>query len=312
MRALLEPSLYYFSVVARYGSLSAAAEKLGVSISALSRHITKLEGDVGVALFERHARGMSLSYAGKALYSHAQRSIADAESVTQDIRGEDAKRLRRLSIACTEGMAFDFLPVCISAFRQREPDCSIDMKVVSPEMTSQMLLSGDASIAMAFSVKPEPGVKVQFSMPAPVMALMRDTHPLAGRTSLGLADLTGYPVLLQDEGQTNRQLFDIACNVEGIKITPAVSSHYVAGLYRFVQTMEGAIMPSGYVAVAQRIAADRLVAVPFTNQVLGQRRLQVKTLAGRPLSGLAEQCLEWIVSQLQAVDEQLSERQSRQ
>ena len=305
MRALLEPSLYYFSVVARYGSLSAAADKLGVSISALSRHITKLEGDVGVALFERHARGMELSHAGKTLYSHAQRSIADAESVTQDIRGEDAKRARRISIACTEGMAFDFLPVCLSAFRQREPDCSIDMKVVSPDMTSQMLLNGEASIAMAFSVKPESGVKVQFSMPAPVMALMRDTHPLAKRTSLSLTDVTAYPLLLQDEGQTNRQLFDIACNVEGIKVIPAVSSQYVAGLYRFVQTMEGAIMPSGYVAVAKRMVADRLVAVPFVNQVLGQRRLQVKTLAGRPLTGLANQCLDWIVSQLRQMDEHL-------
>jgi DNA-binding transcriptional LysR family regulator len=298
MRKLLEPSLYYFSVVAQAGSLTSATEKLGLTVSALSRHIAKLEGDLGVPLFERHARGMVLSHAGRLLLRHAQRTLADAQSVFEEIQGEERQRSRTMTIACTEGFAFDFLPVSLAGFCSKHPDVVIRLEVVPADRVSQLLLSGEASIALAFSFKPEPGVVVQFTQRAPVMALMHLRHPLAGRPKIALKDLPAYPVLLQDKGTTNRQLFDIACNVEGIEIVPMMTSRYVAALYRFAQVVPDAIMPSGYVSVAKRIAADKLTAIPFENPLLTQRRLQVMTLAGRQLDELTEVCLQWITEDL--------------
>ena len=302
MRALLEPSLYCFSVVAQSGSLTASTEKLGMTVSALSRHIAKLEGDLGVALFERHARGMTLSHAGEMLYRHARRSIADAEALERDIHHDAAKQERRIRIACTEGFAFDFLPTSLSRFQNAYPESSVMMDVVPSHIATQKLLSGEAQIALTFSMKPEPGVWVRWTMSAPVMALMRRQHPLAKRASVRIADLLSYPVLLQQRVTTNQQLFDIACNVEGVDIVPAVTSQYAAALYQFVKTMDGAVMPSGYVSVANRMAQDDLIAVPFDNPLLQQRRLQVQTLAGRTLSGLAATCLEWVISDLRRAD----------
>ncbi|ASW03587.1 LysR family transcriptional regulator [Paraburkholderia aromaticivorans] len=298
MRKLMEPSLYYFSVVAQAGSLTSATEKLGLTVSALSRHIAKLEGDIGVPLFERHARGMVLSHAGRLLLRHAQRTVSDAQAVFDEIQGEERRRARTLTIACTEGFAFDFLPVSLGAFCQNHPDVAIQLEVVPSERASQMILSGEASIALAFSFKPEPGVVVQFTQRAPVMALMHETHPLAGKTKIALKDLSSYPVLLQDKGTTNRQLFDIACNVENVEITPLMTSRYVAALYRFALAVPEAIMPSGYVSVAKRLAVDRMKAIPFDNPLLTQRRLQVLTLAGRSLDELAQSCLDWIIHDL--------------
>jgi DNA-binding transcriptional LysR family regulator len=303
MRKLLEPSLYYFSVVAQSGSLTAATEKLGLTVSALSRHIAKLEGDVGVPLFERHARGMVLSHAGRVLSRHAQQSLADAQSVISEIQGDERRRTRIIRIACTEGFAFDFLPVSLGGFYSKHADAAVELEVVPSEAASQMLLSGEVSIALSFSFKPEPGVVVRLTLPAPVMALMRRDHELATRTTIQLADLARFPVLLQDQGTTNRQLFDIACNVESIEIVPFVSSRYVAALYRFTQTVPNAVMPSGYISVAKRLAGDGLIALPFENPLLQQRRLQVKTLAGRHLDGLAQECLAWIVEDLKVTAE---------
>ncbi|WP_347556470.1 LysR substrate-binding domain-containing protein [Robbsia sp. KACC 23696] len=302
MRTLLEPSLYYFSVIAQSGSLTASTEKLGMTVSALSRHIAKLEGDLGVPLFERHARGMTLSHAGEMLYRHAQRSIADVEALEQDIRRDVVQQARRIRIACTEGFAFDFLPTSLSRFRNAYPESRVLLDVVPSHVATQQLLSGEAEIALTFSMKPESGVWVRWTMSAPVMALMRRQHPLATRASLRLAELQPYPVLLQQRATTNQQLFDIACNVEGVDIVPAVSSQYAAALFQFVKWMDGAIMPSGYVAVANRIAQDDLIAIPFDNPLLQQRRLQVQTLAGRALTGLAATCLEWLIADLRRAD----------
>ncbi|MDR5741154.1 MULTISPECIES: LysR family transcriptional regulator [unclassified Caballeronia] len=308
MRKLLEPSLYYFSVVAQAGSLSAATEKLGLTVSALSRHIAKLEGDLGVSLFERHARGMVLSHAGRLLLRHAQRTLADAEAVFEEIQGEERRRARTLTIACTEGFAFDFLPVSLAAFCANHADVAIQLEVVQSDRASQMLLSGEASIALAFSFKPEAGVVVEFTQRAPVMALMHRAHPLARRSKIALRDLTAFPVLLQDKGTTNRQLFDIACDVEGIEILPMMTSRYVAALYRFAQAIPEAIMPSGYVSVAKRLAGDELTAIAFDNPLLTQRRLQVMSLAGRQLDPLAEECLQWIIADLKRTSSELRGR----
>ncbi|OLL31265.1 LysR family transcriptional regulator [Burkholderia sp. SRS-W-2-2016] len=298
MRKLLEPSLYYFSVVAQAGSLTSATEKLGLTVSALSRHIAKLEGDIGVPLFERHARGMVLSHAGRLLLRHAQRTLSDAQAVFDEIQGEERRRARTLTIACTEGFAFDFLPVSLGAFYREHPDIAIQLEVVPAERAIQMLLSGEASIALTFSFKPEPGVVVQYTQRAPVMALMHDDHPLAGHAKIALKELSAYPVLLQDKGTTNRQLFDIACNVENIEIVPLMTSRYVAALYRFALSVPESIMPSGYVSVAKRLGVDRMTAIAFDNPLLTQRRLQVLTLAGRSLDEVAQAALEWIVRDL--------------
>ena len=133
MRKLLEPSpLLFFGGRAVWIVDGGDGEKLfGLTVSALSRHIAKLEGDVGVALFERHARGMVLSHAGRLLARHAQRSLADAQSVIGEIRGDEHKRARTIRIACTEGFAFDFLPVSLGGFYSNHPDAAVELEVVS-------------------------------------------------------------------------------------------------------------------------------------------------------------------------------------
>ncbi|RQR69844.1 MULTISPECIES: LysR family transcriptional regulator [unclassified Burkholderia] len=299
MRNLLDSSLYYFSVVAQSGSLSAATEKLGATVSALSRHIAKLEGDVGAPLFERHARGMVLSDAGRMLLRYAQSSLAEGQAVMSAIQGDKARRERKLRISCTEGFALDFLPNSLSAFYTQHRDAVISIEVTSSDGASRMLVDGDAAIALSFSLKPEPDVVAHLTLPAPVLALMSQDHPLASRQTLSLVDLQAHPVLLQDTGTTIRQLFDIACNVEGIDVVTPITSRYVASLYRFTQVIPGAIMLSGFMSVANRFEADGLVAVPFDNPLLQQRRLQVKTSAARPLTELATLCLEHLTADLQ-------------
>lgn len=305
MRKLLEPSLYFFSVVAQSGSLTAATEKLGLTVSALSRHIAKLEGDVGVPLFERRTRGMVLSHAGRVLLRHVHQSLADAEAVMGEIQGIERKRTRIIRIACSEGFAFDFLPVSLGGFYAKHKDASVELEVVPSKIASQMVLSGEVSIALSFSFEPEPGLFVRLTLPAPIMALMRRDHQLANRTTIQLADLAQFPVLLQDQGMKGRQLFDLACDVEGVEIVPSVSSRYVAALYRFAQTVPDAILPSGYIPVAKRLMGDDMIALPFANPLLQQRRLYVKTLAGRSLDGLAQECLSWIVADLESTAEAL-------
>jgi len=69
---MLDPKLSCFIAVATEGSVRKASEKLNIAASAVSRRITGIEEDLGVPLFERHARGVRLTEAGKILLDHAR------------------------------------------------------------------------------------------------------------------------------------------------------------------------------------------------------------------------------------------------
>ena len=78
-------ALKYFVEVAQEGSLSAASRHLHVAVSAISRQIAALEEEVGAPLFERAARGMVLSEAGRLLLAHARRTLMESAAVLQQI-----------------------------------------------------------------------------------------------------------------------------------------------------------------------------------------------------------------------------------
>jgi DNA-binding transcriptional LysR family regulator len=275
-------ALRYFLEVARSGSLSKASERLYVAVSALSRQIAKLEEEVGAALFERHPRGMVLSDAGRLLAAHAQRSLLDAERVTEEIRGLSNGGRATIRVASSEGVAPHFLPQVFARFLKTWPATHFQLDVSAPAVATQRVRDGTADLAVCFSIAPEKDIHVQYSQRAPIFALVRSDHPLGSRESVSLADLAAWPLAIDQQGVTIRQLFDIACSLEGLVFEPVFVSNYHAALQSFVRQTD-AFTLTGYVTVRSRLKADGLAAVPIVNPELHQRTLQVQTMAGRML-----------------------------
>jgi DNA-binding transcriptional LysR family regulator len=89
---MLNP-LRYIDEVARCGSIRTAADRLHVAPSAISRHIRNIEEDIGLLLFERHARGVVLTAAGVLFARSARSALLDHDRIRSEI--EDVKGLRR-------------------------------------------------------------------------------------------------------------------------------------------------------------------------------------------------------------------------
>src|SRR5690606_9492701 len=100
----------YFYEVAQKGSLSAASESLHVAVSAISRQVSALEQDLGSPLFLRSARGMVLTEAGELLLRHVRRATLEDQAVRASIASLRGAGHSVLRIACTQGLANDFLP----------------------------------------------------------------------------------------------------------------------------------------------------------------------------------------------------------
>ncbi len=296
---MISLGLRYFLEVARCGSIAGAAAAQHVAASAVSRQIAKLEDGLGIALFERQARGMELSEAGRQLAAYANAAALEAERVTTEIRQRSHLGDVTIRLACTEGFAHRFLPTCMAEFKRVRPEARFHLHVERPEEVSRQILEGLSQLALRYSTAQDDRLKTELLVRAPVYAVMCRHHPLAGRRSLGVRDLTKVPLSLGDQGTTVRQLFDAACANAGLHIEPAYVSNHSAA---FLPMLPGSdiVALSGYLTLLGQRDGEGLVAVPFSNPEMRQRSIQVLTLQGRTLPALAREFLEFMAQRLTA------------
>jgi DNA-binding transcriptional LysR family regulator len=179
--------------VAYRGSFSSAAEALSYTQSAVSQQISALEAETGMALLERHPRGVSLTAAGQTLVGHAEGILArldTAEAALAEIAGLRGGRLRMASFP-TAGATL--MPLAIATFRASYPDVELTLAEGEPEEIASRLRAGELDLALLFEFDDETPVAEGMTR-SPLLedhmylALPRE-HPLAGKAKLRLADL---------------------------------------------------------------------------------------------------------------------------
>lgn len=285
--------LRHFMEVAHCGSVNQAASRLFVAPSAVSRQIGKLEDALGTALFERHARGMTLTASGQRLAAHLRNAVLDAEQVLDQVRDLGELDAGRIRVACTEGFAPHFMTMVMRDFQSAHAGSRIELYVGSPDEVSTLLSRGEADVVLKYVVAPEPGLRVEHSATAPVFAVMRPEHPLARQRTLQVADVVGYPLMVGSRGVTTRQLFDQACSVQALQYRPVFVSNFSSVLLSLLHATD--VLLSGRLTVLHLIEEGTVVARPFADAPLQQRRLQVLSLEGRTLPPLTQTFVRHLV-----------------
>lgn len=137
--------LRIFHAVADAGSFTHAGEQLHMSQSAVSRQISALEGDLKVALFHRHARGLVLTEQGELL----QRTVADVFSKLQTVEtllsDSTAKPSGDLRVTAPIGFGTVWLPPRLKAFNELYPDIRIEL-ILSDEQVDIGMRAADVAI----------------------------------------------------------------------------------------------------------------------------------------------------------------------
>jgi DNA-binding transcriptional LysR family regulator len=217
--------LRYVDEVARAGSIRKAAARLNVTASAVNRRIIDLEEELGAQLLERKPRGVCLTAAGELFIRYIRQQGADVERMKSHI--EDLKGLRRgaVRIACSQAVAFEFLPRAIAAYRARYPDVSFEVKVLDHERATAALADYDVDLILVFRppflATLEPLVKLEQRL----VALMAEEHPLAAEPTIRLRDCAAHPIVLADRGFGGRQLLEEACARANLRLRIVAESN---------------------------------------------------------------------------------------
>jgi DNA-binding transcriptional LysR family regulator len=295
--------LHYVDEVARTGSIRKAAARLNVTASAVNRRILDLEEELGAQLLERKPRGVRLTAAGEVFIRYVRQQGADVDRMKSQI--EDLKGLRRgtVRIACSQALAFDFLPRTIATYRARYPDVSFDVKVLDHERATAALADYDVDLILVFRPPFLATLQPLVRLEQRLVALMTEDHPLAAQRTIRLRDCARHPIALADRGFGGRQLLDEACARANLSLRIVAESNsfeLLRGLVRYAGLMSfqieigtelGGDVSSGLV---KRTIDGR--DIPRSDLVLGQlrgRNLPVPCavfaeLVARTLEGLKE------------------------
>jgi DNA-binding transcriptional LysR family regulator len=120
-----------------------------------------------------------------------------------------------------------------------------------------------------------------------VQALLPPGHALARARSLTLARMARYPLALPPPETTVRQMVDVACSRQGLRLDPVLVSGHARTLLHFVAS-GGGLSVGSEVAARHLVAAGELVARPIGDQGMDLRDIEVQTLAGRSLPVAAQ------------------------
>jgi DNA-binding transcriptional LysR family regulator len=143
-----------FHAVAHAGSFTRAAERLGLSQSAISRQIGALEEDLAASLFHRHARGLVLTEQGEILLNAADevaKRMASVESALDESRDSAAGHLR---INTTIGLGTVWLVAQLPDFVERHPDIRISL-VIGDNDVDLSMREADVAIRVARPTQPD-------------------------------------------------------------------------------------------------------------------------------------------------------------
>ncbi|WP_030796515.1 LysR family transcriptional regulator [Streptomyces sp. NRRL S-337] len=295
---LMPVSLAYFLEVARTGAVSEAAQNLRVAPSAISRQIAKLESGIGVPLFVRHPRGMTLTDAGSRLLAHARRSEAESSELLSELRTGSGADARNITVACSEGFARRLVPHAMAVFRRDHPDVTFQLDRVPHQDATRRVAEGIADIAVTYAMGPRHDVRVECAVVVPMAAIVPPGHELASRERVGLAELCAYPLALAPTGTTQRDLFDTGAQLEGLTVRPALVCDAIASKYEFVRSGGGVALVGDLGDLHPEPTAEGVVYVPLDHPVFRRREAQVQTMLGRRLPWAATQFTGLLVSLL--------------
>jgi DNA-binding transcriptional LysR family regulator len=246
-----------FVAAADEGGITRAADRLHVVQSAISASLRRLEAELGAALFERRARGVDLTDAGRALLPHARAALAAADAgreavdaVLGGLRG--VVRLGIMQSQSPPGSRVS-VPRLLRDFRDRHPGVELQIGHMSGGSVEMALHVAEGTLDLAFVAMPAgdapPGVVLTPLASEPMALICPVDHRLASRPSVSLAELAGEPLAETPPGWGTRIFSERAFEAAGIERTTEFEINDISTILDLVRNgLAVTVLPAAFVA----------------------------------------------------------------
>jgi len=274
-----------FVSIGRLGSFTKAADALHATQPALSAQIRELEDALGVKLFDRSTRSVTLTQAGEDLLPVVDNVLGDLGSVVARARDVARRNTGRVTIAALPSLAATLMPTAVAQMRARHPGITVVIKDALAERIIGLIRADEVDLALTSAPPIDPQLQFTALLTDRMVAVLPNGHPLAEAKIVRLADLLASPMVLMDRDSSVRRIVDAACASIGRMAEPSFEAAYMSTAIGLVRAGLGAtLLPSS--AAELRATSDLTIRDLDTPRI--ERELGVLKQRRRAYSPAAE------------------------
>ena len=283
--------LEVFLGVAQAKSFSRAAERIHLSQPTLSEHMRELEEELGVRLFVRHPRSVSLTEAGRVFGDYATRVVATLAAGRQALAELDGLQRGSLAVGASTTPGTYVLPALIARFRGAYPGITVALRIANSRIVEERVRDGEVDVAVIGGHMLGPGERCVAAGIVDELPLIAGTkHPIGA--TISRAKLAREPLLTREDGSATRQVTERALREAGITVRPAMELDHTETIKRAVMAGLGIAFVSRY-AVEDEVRAKRLRVVAVDRLKI-RRHFHVIHDERRPLSASARAFVDFL------------------
>jgi DNA-binding transcriptional LysR family regulator len=254
-------SLRYFCEVAALGSFTAAANALSIAQPAMSMSIKRLEEELGLSLFHRFDRQISLTDEGEKLYAYAHpiiQSLNDAQQAMEELRGL-SNGLVRVGISGMLGSYY--FPPILMAFRHRYPGIKLSIIDYGADQLQSMLEQGELDLAFIVTEDIPHSLDAVSILHLPMVAAVSKEHEFAHLPSISIQQFLQQELVVFKTGYFHRRIIEQMAAETGIRPNISIETNLIYLIKSFVRRGFGI---TSFLDIVLEDEKD-LVGIPFTD-----------------------------------------------
>jgi len=284
-----------FLAVVETGSITDAAERLGVTQSALSRRIQQYEEQLDTKLLSRSRKGVELTETGRLAAIEAQRLLTAFANLKEEIALHQGLEGGTVRIGGGATAVSFVLPAAIAAFQQEHPKVLFQLKEAGSSEIADDVLNGRLELGIVTLPLQSRELKIQSLTNDDIVLVARKDHPLARRKRISAAALADQAFVSFEADTALRYLIDNAVRATGVDINVVMELRSIPSILRMVAT-------TGHLAFVSRMAlqdAADIVEINVKGLVI-RRRMAVVSRRNLDLSAAASAFARQLMVQARA------------
>lgn len=252
--------LLYFYHVAKNGSFSRAEGALDAPQPVISRHIAKLEEELGLQLLDRNGRGVTLTRFGEILYHRAESILREMGGAIAELDTAKRKPAGQVRLAAPATFMTLYMPEILRRFMEQLPDVELVVTQILTGEVYQRLVADDVDIGIVHSVPNKARFEVIELLVEPMVCIVGHSHPLASSQSITRAHLAEQRLVVPSTAHGLRDLIDSYMAAGSVSFVPHVQIDSVPLMRELVSDGQLAtILPQSTAAL--EFGEDRFVTL---------------------------------------------------
>lgn len=269
--------LLYFKTISKYENISKASQELLIAQPALSKILRSLEEEVGVSLFDRVGKKISLNQNGVVFLEHTEKILEEYDQMLSDLCAQSNENY---TVRLSAKVATLLLPDIIFEFKNQYPDISVNFtRSANTDIDMEQF-----DLVIIDAVKPPKRKNACVLLEEECLVALHKEHPLAKKETVNFHELEKEKFIVPHHGMPLAEITELACHKEGFKPEILMECDSRLTLFSFVEARMGvALVPKytwkyeGTEDIAFRSIED-IACKRYINLYWNESSLQYKTV----------------------------------